>query len=232
MYGHANSVIGILLFIKTHIINQRWVLFGNNKQRGHTEKVPYRPRPPPPLPPPTRPLPCISPSSQISHLRASRTITSQPLVFLSYKWGNDEMGRNNNDRVVALHAHLKTHGIRTWLDVYDMDTHHMTQSMCKGIDCCDVVLVCITRQYIMDCANDRKQSNCMLELDYSHVRDTHNDRIIPIVMEPDVLNTSTWNGPVGAYLATKKYTNMSTTSLMSSNAPELVAAIRRSCGRI
>jgi hypothetical protein len=50
--------------------------------------------------------------------------------------------------------------------------------------------------------------------------------MIPVVMEEGCLDTSTWQGPVGAYLAKKMYINMASHDAMVNNMTALVAAIR------
>ena len=78
--------------------------------------------------------------------------------------------------------------------------------MCNGIDECDIVIVCIDRRYIDKCAQPTND-NCKLELDYSWERKGIQN-IIPLVMDPDCLNTKTWNGLVGAYLIKSLYISL------------------------
>jgi hypothetical protein len=78
--------------------------------------------------------------------------------------------------------------------------------MCSGIDMCTVFVVCLTRRYIDSCANMTTNSNCRIELDYAYERRGGN-RMLVVVMERGCLDTRTWNGPVGAYLAKRFYTD-------------------------
>lgn len=168
------------------------------------------------VPDPFPPLP-------LSTIRPPR---SAPLsVFLSYKWGVDGQGRNNNKRVQQLALLLNTHGVCTWFDAHSMESHHMVQSMCNGIDCCHAMVVCVTRAYIESCGVTA-QSNCRMEMDYAHTRDVDNRRMLPVVMEEGCVDTTTWNGPVGAYLSKKRYVNMTSSATMLRNVDELVGAIR------
>lgn len=165
------------------------------------------------------PLPAIRPP------RGARR-TSRPLsAFLSYKWGTDTEGRSNNSRVERLALLLKAHGVCTWYDGHSMEGHHMVQSMCNGIDCCHAMIVCVTRAYIESC-EATAQSNCRLEMDYAHMRDVENRKMIPVVMEGACTDTATWKGPVGAYLGQKKYIDMSSDKVMMCNIDALVDAIR------
>lgn len=125
-------------------------------------------------------------------------------IFLSHCWSQDTLGRDNHARVLDLNRQLQNCGYQTWVD----ETHlkgHIVQSMCQGLDNCHLVLVCITRAYIEKCKK-KENDNCKLELDYAYHRKgtTH---IVPIVMEESCNDTSSWDGPVGAYLGHHLYLN-------------------------
>ena len=186
------------------------------KSSATTTTTTVRTTPPPPLS--TPPLPPVPPR------RRGRKL----LVFISYKWGDDTEGRDNSARVRQFSDILAKH-VGVWIDVRSMEHNHITQSMCRGIDCCDITLICITRSYIESCANPNIQSNCRLELDYSHVRDHTNQRVLPVVMEPGCLDTRTWDGPVGAYLATKKYIDMARGDIDENRVLSVVNSITRIC---
>lgn len=79
----------------------------------------------------------------------------------------------------------------------------LTQAMCRGIDSCDVVLVCITREYIKKC-NNPTNDNCKLELNYAYERQGEH-KMLPVVMERACLNQQTWEGPVGAHRKNKGF---------------------------
>jgi len=125
-------------------------------------------------------------------------------IFLSHCWSRDTLGRDNHTRVLDFNRQLQNCGYQTWVD----ETHlkgHIVQSMCQGLDNCNLVLVCITRAYIEKCKK-KENDNCKLELDYAYHRKgtTH---MLPIVMEESCNDTSSWDGPVGAYLGQHLYLN-------------------------
>jgi hypothetical protein len=222
---HARVLLlRLYVFIAKHIVaqqhhvglssslstNQTFRTFYTKSSTTRLPAVRTTPATPPPLPP-------VPP-------RRRRKL----LVFISYKWGIDTEGRDNGARVRQFSEILAKH-VGVWIDVRSMEHNHITQSMCRGIDCCDITLICITRSYIEDCANPNIQSNCRLELDYSHVRDHTNQRVLPIVMESGCLDTRTWSGPVGAYLATKKYIDMVRSDIDDDHVLTVVNSITRIC---
>ena len=128
------------------------------------------------------------------------TTAKKQKVFLSHNWGKN---KKNHERVKELNKQLKgSNLVETWFDETDMKGH-IVQDMCRGIDECDCIIVFITREYINKC-NSSENDNCKLELDYSFERKGCK-KIIPLVMEEDCLDTTTWNGPIGAYLNKRIY---------------------------
>ena len=93
----------------------------------------------------------------------------RPRVFISHCWSKDLQGRNNHERVKSLNnALLCSNKVDTWFDEESM-SGNLTQCMCKGIDDADVILICITREYINKCKKT-ENDNCKLELDYAYGR--------------------------------------------------------------
>ena len=65
-------------------------------------------------------------------------------VFASHAWG---AGNFDHCKVRQVATKLRGYGIKVWFD----ETHmkgNIFDSMCRGIDACDVVLVFVTRDYI------------------------------------------------------------------------------------
>lgn len=138
---------------------------------------------------------CLSKRMENTHSCISNW---RPRVFISHCWTTDLQGRNNHERVKSLNnALLCSNTVDTWFDEASM-RGNLTQCMCKGIDDADVILVCITREYINKCKKT-ENDNCKLELDYAYGR-KGGKMLLPVVMEHDCLNQQTWDGPVGAYL--------------------------------
>ena len=176
--------------------------------------------------PQRRPMTAVSVAKQ---LRSNVTKQWKPRVFLSYAWGEDTHNRDNQKRVLQLSDALRcTCKVETWIDTECMHGS-LTQAMCNGIDSCDVILVCITRSYIEKC-NKTENDNCKLELNYSYKR-RGEQRLIPVVMEDDCVDPSSWDGPVGAYMNQHIYISCVDDVTMQSNVNTILKHIERTMTR-
>ena len=135
---------------------------------------------------------------------SSNTISCMiPKLFLSHSWDTDSLNRDNHKRVKRLnHLLLKTHKVETWFDD-NMLRGNIPLTICNAIDSSNVLLICITQQYINKCNMD-SDNYCKMEFNYIQAR-KGSQKIIPIVMEDICLDTKKWKGPIGAYLNSKLY---------------------------
>ena len=127
-------------------------------------------------------------------------------LFFSHDWKLDSMGRNNHKRVHAIVKKIQKYGYTTWFDEEDM-TGNIDAAMADGIEQADAVIVCITESYcnkINNASRDtRIRDNCLKEWTYAHAR---GKLMIPLIMEPNMLNTNNWPpGVLSMYLATTLY---------------------------
>ena len=146
-------------------------------------------------------------------------------VFLSHNWGKDEKGRDNHARVKKINTLLKARGVTTWFDEGDMAGNIM-QAMAKGIEGASIVLVFVTRAYIEKIKKAEGNDNCQLEFDYAYNRKTKG-KMVPVVMEHGCSNPASWDGMVGAALASKLYIGMQDDTAVKQNIEALVAEVRR-----
>jgi hypothetical protein len=102
------------------------------------------------------------------------------------------LNRDNHQRVYDLAKKLRLLGWYIWIDEEDM-IGNIDAAMASGIDNAEAVIICLTEEYclkINQAAKDpRKRDNCLKEWTYTNAR---NKLIIPIVMEPDLLNINNW----------------------------------------
>ena len=68
-------------------------------------------------------------------------------VFLSHDWGNDELDRNNHERVASVNKQLKGAGVQTWFDG-DQMRDNINKAMADGIAGSRVILVFVTANFI------------------------------------------------------------------------------------
>ena len=128
-------------------------------------------------------------------------------VFLSHNWGADKSGRDNHLRVSLINNELQNAGYQTWFD-RDRLRGDLFGQMAQGIENTQSVIVCITQKYI-DKVNSKKASdNCQREFIYAAVKKTCS-KMVAVVMERKMCDTSKWTGPVGLHLSGKLYIDMS-----------------------
>jgi tetratricopeptide (TPR) repeat protein len=100
-------------------------------------------------------------------------------------------------------------------------------AMTSGIDSADVVVVCITREYINKCKK-AGNDNCKLEFEYAYNRKGVN-RMVAVVMEPDCAGPQSWDGSVGAILGLQLYVGATDSGKTKEQVADLAKEIRRRC---
>eukprot|EP00966_Prymnesium_polylepis_P054250 1254396-Prymnesium_polylepis.2 len=107
----------------------------------------------------------------------------------------------------------------------------VNSKMTQGIDDSAVIVVFITNQYIRKVAGDGAagaDDNCKMEFDYALLRKGVR-KIVAVVMEPDLRDTKTWTGVVGAKLGTSLYCDCSdneATASFAKTVEQLAGEIR------
>jgi len=132
--------------------------------------------------------------------------TTKRQLFFSHTWKNDNLNRDNHARVCELAKKLETCGWSVWIDENNL-YGNIDAAMVNGIDNAEVVMVCLTDTYcrkVHETANDpRKRDNCLKEWTYANAR---NKLMIPIVMEPCLLDMNKWPpGVVSLYFGSTLY---------------------------
>ena len=127
-------------------------------------------------------------------------------VFLSHNWGKDELGRDNHARVSFINKELQKYGYLTWFDDEQI-TDEIVNQMADGIQGAQGVIVFITKRYHDKVVGKRANDHCKLEFDFA--ARTKADKLLAVVMEKDMCNTSKWTRSVGMYLGGKMFIDMS-----------------------
>ena len=128
-------------------------------------------------------------------------------VFLSHNWGKDELGRDNHYRVSIINEELKKLGYQTWFDQERMKGE-IDNQMADGIEKTQGVIVFITKKYYDKVTGERASDSCRLEFNYA-VRTKTSSKMIVVVMEPDLRDTSKWKRSFGLHLGGKMFIDMS-----------------------
>lgn len=127
--------------------------------------------------------------------------------FLTHNWRKDELDRNNHDRVSTINEELKNLGYQTWFDEERMRGDIVNQ-MADGIEGTQGVIVFVTKKYLDKVTGQRANDNCRLEFDYA-ARTKTSEKMIAVVMEKDMRDTSKWKRSVGIILGGKMFIDMS-----------------------
>ena len=172
----------------------------------------------------TEPKPADTPAEEDVSLTKSYAGSSTPAgkydTFLTHNWGEDDEGRNNHERVKAVHSKLRDLGVCCWFDEEQLEGE-IDKKMADGIDDSASVVVFITKKY-MSKVNTEGPDNCKKEFLYATKK---GKKLIPVLMEVAVQDTSQWSGPVGLNLSTHLYVDMSTDQLINDSISQLKGRI-------
>ena len=146
-------------------------------------------------------------------------------VFLTHDWG---VGQFNHKRVSKINAALKQRGITTWFDDEQMEGD-IKMKMTSGIDQSRVVVTFITSRYMRKVAGSNAEDNCRLEFGYACRRKT-GARMLPVVMEPEMRDTSQWEGQVGLVLGGSLYVDFADDNNLDAKVDEIVARVIKIMG--
>jgi hypothetical protein len=126
--------------------------------------------------------------------------------FLTHDWGEDELGRNNHQRVSAINTLLKKQGFTTWFDEDRLRGQIMAQ-IASGLDRATWVVVFVTQRYC-EKVKSGNDDYCAQEFTYAMQHKKVN-KMVSVVMEPRMCDQSLWKGPVGMALGGRLYLNCS-----------------------
>ena len=149
-------------------------------------------------------------------------------VFLSHTWKPDQLDRPTHERVIQVRDALIRWNIASWLDQDEM-VHDIDNCMATGIDASDVVIVFLTREYVVKvesaASNPSQRDNCYKEFSYAQ---SSCKVILPVVFEPCMRSVSMWpNGIVKMHLGSNMYIDGAESS-PSKIARDISVMLRRS----
>lgn len=124
-------------------------------------------------------------------------------VFCTHDWGDDELDRNNHDRVQKINESLKARGLITWFDS-DRMKGNIIQQMCSGIDNAQCIIVFVTKKYMEKVGGTNANDNCQLEFQYA-LRQKSASLMLAVVMEPGMRFAAKWTGALGMALGGSIY---------------------------
>ena len=136
--------------------------------------------------------------------------------FASHNWGTPENGFYNHVRTTKLIDKLKSSDVPIWFD-HDRLSGTIESEITKGIDSAATFLVFVTKDYIekvMSGSDSDKTEWCHYEFAYAGLQKPN--KMIAIVMEPDLIDTKKWKGAVGARLGSKIFVDFSSDDKLES----------------
>jgi len=150
----------------------------------------------------------MSEMPDVPHRRSSFTPPRPTEIFLSHNWGTDELGRDNHARVLEINEMLVDAGYVTWCDS-DRMIGDVIERMIEGINNTQMILVFVTRRYMEKVGSGAGvQDNCKREFRYS-VQQHSDAMMIPVIMEPDMKDSSSWTGPLAMELGNTLWVDLS-----------------------
>jgi hypothetical protein len=150
-------------------------------------------------------------------------------AFFSHDWEEDSQGRDNHARVRKIQQLLHEKQVVCWLDedhlfgnVFEKTKRAVNNSTC--------VVVFITANYIKKVNGKHSHDNCKLEYNCAtHRRGA--EKMIPVVMEPEMRNPDSWIGPVGYRLGGLEYVDCSSDDNLEEMVEILYQEIKKRVGR-
>jgi hypothetical protein len=122
-------------------------------------------------------------------------------MYLSCDWA----ATNDRSRVEELHDQLQGRRTTSWLDTKQLNTGaDIAEEMGTCVDKSNFVVVFITRKYIEKVQGDDANDACKQE--FLHADNSKAvSKMIPIVMDEEMKDTSKWTGPIGMSLTNATY---------------------------
>lgn len=117
---------------------------------------------------------------------------------------------------------LKARGLRTWFDE-DKMADNIIEQMTDGIDSSRCVVVFITDRYMTKVAGkgpNKDQDNCLYEFQHASISKGAT-KMIPVVMEPQCKDNSSWFGILAGHLRSKLYLNFTSDEDFEGTADKL-----------
>ena len=147
-------------------------------------------------------------------------------AFASHNWGSPESGFLNHTRTTKLVDRMKSLDIPFWFDHDRMSGGNIDRQITEGIDQSAVFIAFITRDYVekvLSGSDSDKTEWCHFEFTYGGLQ--RPNKMVAVVMEPEMLDTRKWKGVVGARLGAKLFVDFSSDDKLESSVVELCRAL-------
>jgi hypothetical protein len=150
----------------------------------------------PPLPPPSRDAMLIVPLPTVPVVDKDGKETA--VVIATHAWGSQSDSYENHRRVGKIYGELKSrYNMKMWFD-QDYIQGSIVDEIVHGLAHTKCMVVFLTKQYQTKIGDNKEGKMCKLEFDRGLMRFGH-DRLIPVIMEEEMLNPSNWSENVGLH---------------------------------
>jgi len=123
-------------------------------------------------------------------------------VYITYASAKGGAGRQTNDRAMKINDYLRSRGLVTCFDADDIEGD-VIEKVCSGIDEAELVLVCISQEYIDKVGGKNGAlDTCKKEFEYAE-RTKGADKLVAVVTDAAVRNPRDWRGSVGMVLGSR-----------------------------
>jgi hypothetical protein len=130
-------------------------------------------------------------------------------AFLSHDWGANSA---NHHRVKRICSALQSLGMSAWLDEQQIGINNIRDRIAAGIDASDCMVLFITSNYMNKVNGTDGRDCCKIEFNYAFDK-LGPQRMIAVVLDPELLDTKKWRGSLGAALGSQLYMNMANCDL-------------------
>jgi hypothetical protein len=149
-------------------------------------------------------LPPLPPPSHNAMLVVPLALEVATHAFLTHAWGRESDNYENHRLVGKIYSELKTrYNMKMWFD-QDYIQGSIVDEIIAGMSHTKCMIVFLTKQYEAKIIDEKEGKLCKLEFDNALMTFGH-DRLIPVIMEEEMLNPVNWSNKVKAVFGSTKF---------------------------
>jgi hypothetical protein len=135
-------------------------------------------------------------------------------AFLTHAWGRQSDNYENHRLVGKIYSELKTrYNMKMWFD-QDYIQGSIVDEIIAGMSHTKCMIVFLTKQYEAKIIDEKEGKFCKLEFDHALTEFGH-DRLIPVIMEEEMLNPVNWSKKVSVVFGSTKFIDFTGLSTMT-----------------
>jgi hypothetical protein len=150
--------------------------------------------------------------------------------FATHDWGIHP-DFFNHEKVKTVCSTLKDMGINLWFDEERMELDNIRNQMTSAIENTQCLVAFITERYQKKVNSMDSSDACYFEFNFACLK-LSNHRIIPVVMEKNMLNQKGWKGRLAAELGNHLYVDMTEAMEKVGSDPFDDSLLKQKCQKI